>query len=65
MEPLNYIYIIVVISLAIIVQVGLTKRRKIIEEEKRKRMNILKDMNDSKINAIGNYEGKSKNNIIK
>tara|TARA_R110001592_G_scaffold59259_1_gene179873 strand:- start:5 stop:202 length:198 start_codon:yes stop_codon:yes gene_type:complete len=65
MESINYTNIIIVISLAIILQVGLTKRRKITEEEKRKRLNIFKDMDDFKINAIGNHEEKAKNKLIK
>ena len=65
MEPINYLYIIVSIISGIIIQRGLTRRRKIIEEEKRKRINLFKDMSDSKINAIGNYEEKSKSNFSK
>lgn len=65
MELIHCIYIIIALISGIILQVGLTKRRKIIEKEKRKRINILKDMSDSKIIAIGNYEEKAKNKFIK
>ena len=65
MESINYLYIMVTIILAIILQIGLTKRRKIKEEEKRKRMNLLKEMDESKINAIANYEEKAKDKFIK
>lgn len=65
MDSINYLYFMVIITLAIILQIGLTKRRKIKEEEKRKRMNLLKEMDESKINAIANYEEKVKDKFIK
>ena len=53
-----FYYLIAFILSNIILQIGLTKRRKIIEENKLKRINKLKELNDSKINAIGYYEKK-------
>ncbi|NVK53548.1 MAG: hypothetical protein HWD85_11485 [Flavobacteriaceae bacterium] len=57
-------YTIASIACGIVIQIGLTKRRKIIEKEKRMRLNLFKDMNDSKINAIGNYEEKAKSKFL-
>jgi hypothetical protein len=65
MEAIHYIYILVPLLSGCIIQIGLTQRRKIIEEEKRKRIEYFNNMDNSKINAIGNYEEKAKNKLIK
>lgn len=63
LEIMLLFFITSIIS-GVIIQRGLTKRRKIIEKEKRKRLKLLKKMDDSKINAIGNYEEKSKSKLL-
>ena len=57
--------IIALILLGIILQIGLTQRLKIKEKAKEKRIEKFDKMHDSKINAIGNYEEKSKVKIFK
>ncbi|WP_298779801.1 hypothetical protein [uncultured Polaribacter sp.] len=61
MEPNHYI----IAFLGIITQLGWIIRTNIKEAGKNKRITILKDIDKLKINAIGNYEEKSKDKFIK
>ena len=51
--------LILIIISQIIIQIGLTIRKNIVETNKLKRINKLKELENNKINAIGDYEKKS------
>jgi hypothetical protein len=53
------VYIMFILS-GIIVQIGLTQRLKIREKYKERRIDKVKEMDENKINSIGNYEEKAK-----
>jgi hypothetical protein len=60
---MNY-YILIIIS-GIIVEIGRTQRLKIREKSKERRIDKFKEMDETKINSIGNYEEKAKFNFLK
>ncbi|QVY65154.1 hypothetical protein [Polaribacter sp. Q13] len=57
--------VITLIISGIILQIGLTLRLKIKEKSKEKRIEKFEKMDDAKVNAIGNYEEKSKSKNFK